>query len=139
MTSLPNCSIASPLAFSWAGGVSSVLWTVRCSVLYNDWNISCHSWWPVLSDFQWTVLAPLPSWLSLLLSFLPTHFYSAVHVLGHETAKQQISSMFAWSECTESAFSILPRQFTAQGLTNTHRLENFMFSDFARKTYNFFL
>lgn len=137
MTSLPGCITASPLAFSWTGGLFSVLWTVRLLVLNKDSSVSWHPWWPVLSDSQWTVLALLPSWLSLLLSFLPPNFYSAVEVLGYETAKLQISSMFSHSECTERAFSSLPRQFTTQSLMNTHCLGNFMSCNFPRKTCSF--
>ncbi|NWR27560.1 MDR1 protein, partial [Tachuris rubrigastra] len=52
---------------------------------------------------------------NLFIFFL--HFTKlAADILGYETAKQQISSMFAQSECTKRAFSCFPRQFTAQSL-----------------------
>lgn len=137
MTLLLNCITANPPAFSWTGGIFSVLWTVRLLVLYKDSSVSCHSWWPVLSDFQWTFLAFPPSWLSLLISFLPPNFYSADEVLGYGTAKLQTSSVFALSKCTERAFSSLPRHFTTQSLMNTHCLGNLMSCSFLRKTCSF--
>lgn len=80
--------------------------------------------------------SPLMTW-PFVIFFLPPNFYSAVEVLGHETAKLQISCVLAHSECVGRAFSGLPRPFTSQSLMNTHCLGNFIFCNFPRKTCSF--